>query len=454
MKDYSQDLTQGNVTKQLIKFAFPFILSNFIQALYSVTDMLIMGWVEGSAGISAVGMGAQVTMIITNGIMGITVGATVLIAQYMGAKRHQDVSETVSTAITFSAIAGLGIAAVMLLLNGPLLRLINAPEESFAMAKSYTDVSMAGVVFIFLFNGISAVMRGMGDSKRPVYFVAITAVINAILCTLFVAVFRMGAAGSALATALSQMLSVVIACVYLRRNGFVFDFRFKSYRIFKDKLRSMIRIGLPNSIQQILVSASFLLLMGVINVFGIHASAAANVVSKISLFAVMPTLAISSAVASMAGQNIGAGLYERAYDTMKHGVRMAVAISIVLTLIAELFPAQLISLFTSDPEDIRVGVEYFRFYCMDWFFISFTITLNGLIIGAGHTLFTMLNSLLSSVLLRVPLAYLFGIMMGEGVPGIGFANGVSPILPMCIAIWYIRANRWKSEKGKRIIIVE
>ena len=454
MDNYCQDLTQGNVTKQLIKFALPFILSNFIQALYSVTDMLIMGWVQGSAGISAVGMGAQVTLIITNGIVGITVGGTVLIAQYMGAKRHRDISETVSTVITFSIIAGLGVTAVMLLINGPLLRLINAPEESFAMAKSYTDICMAGAVFIFLFNGISAVMRGMGDSKRPVYFVAISAVINAILCSLFVAVFRMGAAGSALATVIAQMLSVVIACVYLRRNGFVFDFRFKSFRIFQDKLKDMIRIGLPNSIQQILISASFLLLMGVINVFGIHASAAANVVSKISMFAVMPTLAISSAVASMAGQNIGAGLYDRAYETMKHGVRMAVAISIILTLAVEFFPAQLISIFTNDPEDIRVGVEYFRFYCMDWFFVAFSITMNGLIIGAGHTLFTMLNSLLSSVLLRVPLAYLFGIVMGKGMQGIAFANGISPILPLCIAFWYIRANRWKSEKGKRIIIVD
>ncbi|MEL7609421.1 MAG: MATE family efflux transporter [Bacillota bacterium] len=454
MKDYCQDLTQGNVTKQLIKFALPFILSNFIQALYSITDMLIMGWVQGSAGISAVGMGAQVALIVTNGIIGLTVGGTVLIAQYMGAKRREDVSETVSTVITFSLFAGLCVTAVMLLLNGPLLRLINAPEESFAMAKSYTDVCMGGAVFIFLYNGISAVMRGMGDSKRPVYFVAIAAVINAILCALFVAVFDMGAAGSALATVIAQMLSVVIACVYLGRNGFVFDFKLKSFRLFSDKLRGMIRIGLPNAVQQMLVSVSFLLLLGVINVFGIHASAAANVASKISAFAIMPTLAISSAIASMAGQNIGAGLYERAYDTMKHGVRMAVIIAIAVTLLAELFPAQLISIFTSDPEDIRVGVEYFRFYCMDWLFVAFLINMNGLVIGAGHTLFTMLNSLLSSVLLRVPLAYLFGIAMGKGISGIGLANGISPILPLCIAFWYIRTNRWKSEKGKRIIIVE
>ncbi len=239
----------------------------------------------------------------------------------------------------------------MLFASGPLLRLINVPEESFGYAKDYVDICMCGLLFIFLYNGISGVMRGIGDSKRPLYFVLIAVGINVVLDLVFVGGFHMDAAGAALATIIAQAISVILSAIYLYKRDFMFDFRLKSFKIHPAKLKEVIRIGLPTAVQQTLVSVSFLFLTGIINLYGVHASSAANVATKLGMFAIMPTLAMSAAVSAMVGQNVGAQRYDRALHTLKVGIAISVGIAIVVIGLTQLFPEEALRLFTDDPQD-------------------------------------------------------------------------------------------------------
>lgn len=454
MDQFKQDLTSGNVTRQMIKFSIPLLLSNVVQAIYSVTDLFIVGKFVGSYGISGVGIGTQVTMVVSSLIIGFAAGATVLIAQYMGAKREKDLSETVATVLTSFTLIGIVATVIMLFASGPLLRLINVPEESFGYAKDYVDICMGGLLFIFLYNGISAVMRGIGDSKRPLYFVLIAAGINVVLDLLFVAGFNMEAAGAALATIIAQAVSVILSAIYLYKRDFMFDFRLKSFKIHAAKLKEVVRIGLPTAVQQTLVSISFLFQTSIINLYGVHASSAANVAAKIGMFAIMPTLAMSAAVSAMVGQNVGAKRFDRALHTLKVGVAISVAIAIVVIGLTQLFPAEVLSFFTDDPQDLLLGVPYLRLLTFDWLAAAFMINMNGLIIGSGHSLRALFNALLANVVLRVPLAYLFALGFDLGIQGVPIANITAPALTSFVALWFIASGRWKSDKGRRIILLD
>ena len=228
----TKNLTEGSVAKQLILFALPFLASNIIQSLYNVADMLIVGNFSGSISMSGVNIGGQVTFILTNFIMGLCTGGTVLVAQAIGAGDKETVKETISTLFTGIAISAVAITAVMIFLKDPVLRLIQTPAESFSEASEYLLITMLGVIFIFAYNALSAIQRGMGDSKRPFYFVCIACVTNIVLDFVFVAGMGMGARGAAIATVISQALSVILCMIYLAKTDFPFDFKLGSLKIY------------------------------------------------------------------------------------------------------------------------------------------------------------------------------------------------------------------------------
>ena len=317
MSKFQQDLTRGSVAKQLFKFALPFLLSNLLQAMYNMADMLIVGQFSGPVGTSAVGIGGNVTILVINLISGLAVGGTVLIAQFIGAQRQEDVKKTIGTMFTLYGIAALVLTAVMLVLSPQILRLLNAPKESFAEARKYLDICMAGNVFIFGYNSVSAVLRGMGNSRHPLIFVAIATVTNVILDLIFVGVFGMGAAGAAWATIMAQALSFILSVIYLRRNNFLFDFRQRSFRIDREIALLLLKVGLPTSLQGTLVSSSFMFLTRLANdIAGIAGSTALSIAGKVNSVAILPSLAMQASVSSMAGQNLGAKKPKRAIKTM------------------------------------------------------------------------------------------------------------------------------------------
>ena len=332
MNKFENDLSKGNVVKQLIKFSIPFLISNLIQTLYSVADMVIVGRYASTTSMSGVANGSQVQFVITNMVMGFTVGGTVLVAQYLGIGNRKAMKETISTLFTTLLVIAVVITTLMIFTMDPLLKLIQTPAEAFFETRAYFFVTTLGTIFIFGYNALSAVMRGMGDSKNPLYFVAIACVTNIILDLLLVAKYGMGAEGAAIATVISQAVSMILCIIYLKKNGFIFDFKLSSFKFYKDRFDLLLKIGIPTSAQNAIVSVSFLFLIALANTFGVSASAAVGAVSKLNSFAILPTVAVSASVSAMSAQNIGARQIRRAVQTLRTGIIFSLAISFIIFL--------------------------------------------------------------------------------------------------------------------------
>lgn len=243
----------------------------------------------------------------TNIIIGLTVGGTVIIAQYLGSGDRKGMRESISTLLTFLLFAAISFTVIMLLLSDGILWLLQTPEESYQQARDYLDVTLLGTIFIFGYNAFAAILRGLGDSKRPLIFVSIACGINVVLDYLLVGVYGMEAKGAAIATIISQAISMILCIIYLKRSDFEFDFKLSSFRFYKERFFMLIRVGTPLSIQNVIVNFSFLVLTTIANGMGVNASAAVGIVGKYNGFAILPAIAVGSSVSAMVAQNMGAG---------------------------------------------------------------------------------------------------------------------------------------------------
>jgi putative MATE family efflux protein len=438
-----RNLTEGNVVKLLIQFALPFMLSNLIQSLYNVADMLIVGNYSGTAAISGVNIGGQVTFILTNIIVGLTVGGTVIIGQYLGSGDRNGVKETISTLLTFLLIVGIVVTIIMLILSDKVLWLLQTPEESYQQARDYLDVTLLGTVFIFGYNAFSAILRGFGDSRRPLIFVSIACAINVVLDILFVGVFGMEAKGAAIATVISQAISMFLCIITLIRSDFIFDFKLSSFKFVKERFVTIMRVGIPISIQNVIVNFSFLVLTTIANSMGVNASAAVGIVGKYNGFAILPAIAVGSSVSAMVAQNMGAGAIDRAKKTFYTGFALAFSITFVVFTITQIFPEEILSIFDDDPNTISAGVEYIRTFSFDYLIVPATFCLNGLVTGSGHTLISSICGILSSIGFRVPIAILFGLVMKKGLWGLGLAAPIASLASGLILLIYYATGKWK-----------
>lgn len=447
MANFQKDLTQGSVTKQLFKFAIPFLLSNLLQALYSVADMVIVGQYCGKIGITGVSIGSQINLLVTGAAMGLSVGGTVMIAQYGGQKMFKDQRKTIGTMTTIYIILGVVLTAVMLAVCNPMLDILNTPASSYKQAEDYYNICMAGMIFMFLYNAISGVLRGMGDSKSPLYFVLIAAITNVVLDLILVGKYDMGAAGAAWATIIAQALSVVISLIYLAKRKFFADYQWSDLKISKEKLGPLFKIGLPSSVQSLVVSLSFLTLTALVNSLpnAEVASACQGIGGKVNSFAILPALALSNAISSMAGQNIGAGEYDRAKKTMKTGIAMALIISLVVFALVNIFPEFIIRMFDSEPEVIETGAAYLRWISFDYIFVAFVFCMNGLAIAAGDTVIALINSIASGIIVRVPLAYLLVKAFDMGFTGVAIALGFASVGSIFIGAIYVKSGKWRKQ---------
>ncbi len=452
-KARQQDFTTGSIGKGMITFAAPFLLSNILQALYGAVDMWVVGNFSAAdaavrtAILSGVNIGSQITHMVAMAVSGLTVSGTVLVGQYIGARKTKDASETVGTMFSMLGIAGIILTILMIALSAPILKLLNTPAESFAYAQEYLIICLVGTLFIFGYNAISSIQRGMGDSVRPLYFVAFACMINIVLDLVFVKNMGMGAAGAAWATVIAQAVSFLIAAFYLSKSRFVFDFRLRSFRIVKDKMKMMIKLGIPSSVQSIIVNISFLVMSAVVNTIGgVVASAAVGIVGKFNSFAILPAVAMSNSVSAYAAQNIGAGFHDRARKCLNVGIAIALSISAVILAAVQLFPETIIGFFDSNADTIRDGVAYIRTFSIEYLFIPILFCINGLIMGAGHTFFTLISGALSSLLLRIPVAIVFGSVLGWGLPGVGLAGPAATLFSVLFAGWFLLSGRWLKDK--------
>ena len=437
-------LTEGNVRRHLLLFSIPFFLSSLIQNLYMTADMLIVQWVNGAVGSSAVGIGGEVVSAFTFLIIGFASGGTILISQYVGARREKDVRETIGTLLTLFAAAALVMTIFMFLISRPLLTLLKTPAESFEDACLYMRICMFGNFFVFEYNAVSSILQGTGDSKRPLLFVAVAGTLNIFLDLLFVAVYKMGPTGSALATVLSQALSLTLSVLYLYKNNHIFKLSGKYFRLRRDKVLLIIKIGFPAAVQNSISSISFMFLTALINQYGYAASAAAQLAGKFNNLAMLPSSAMSGAMAVMSGQNMGAGNSDRAVSCLKEGIRLSLFAGIPLFLISICFTPQFMSLLShGEPEVIRYGTLYIRGFCADYLLTAFVFSANGFINGTGHTLVTLLGNALQGIIIRVPTAYLLALGLHLGILGAGIAVPAATLCGGVLVFSYIASGRWK-----------
>jgi putative MATE family efflux protein len=445
------DLSRGNVLNKLVLFALPFLASNVVQSLYNVADMLIVGNFSGTESMSGVNIGGQVTFILTNTVIGLCMGGTVLIGQYIGAGNQAALKRVTATLITLLVLIAALITVVVLILKEPILRLIQTPPESYEESNRYLTVTVSGIIFIFAYNAFAGILRGMGNSKQPFYFVMAACFTNIVLDLVFVAVLHWDAFGAALATVISQALCVVLCVIYMVRNNFQFDFRLRSFRIHGDQLVLIFKVGLPTCIQNSVTSLSFLFITTIVNVVGgVSASAAVGAAGKFNSFAFMPTQAMSASISAMSAQNFGAGRVDRAVQACRIGTFFSVIIAWAFFVVVQLFPERILGLFGSDPQMIRDGVTYLRSFAWDFLIIPFVFCINGFLIGGGHTLFTMINGMLSSVILRVPVCYFFGIILGWGLRGVGMGAPAASAGVLLMIIVYLCTGKWKRNAIGRI----
>jgi putative MATE family efflux protein len=450
MKNFENRLYEGNVFKKLVLFSLPFLVSNTVQSLYNLADMLIVGNVSGEASMVGVHIGGQVTFILTSAVIGLSMGGTVLISQYMGADNKEGMRRATATMFTVLLAASVFITCVMLVFKNPLLRLIQTPEDSFDEAGRYLTCTVLGTVFIFGYNALAALMRAVGDSKRPFYFVLIACFANIALDILFVAVFGWRAFGAALATVISQALSMLLCIVYMIRNKFMFDFKLSSFRVYRHELGLIVKIGLPGMVQNGVTSLSFLFITALANSMGVSASAAVGAVGKFNSFAILPAVAMGASVSTMSAQSIGAGKLDRAVKSGFYGAAIAMAISVAVFAVTQRFPGEILRLFGGGDDMVEAGTVYLRIFCYDYLIVPVVFCLNGLFIGAGHTLFSLFTSLLSSLLLRVPASLILGGIVEPALVGVGLGAPIASAGALLAVLIFFLSGRWRVNvvKGK------
>ncbi|MDO5562023.1 MAG: MATE family efflux transporter [Synergistaceae bacterium] len=439
-----QDLTEGRIAPLLIKFAIPYMLANLLQALYGAADMIIVGQFTNAAGLSAVAIGSQFMMFINGLVIGMSMGGTILIGQYFGAGNDKEIKSTIATMFTLFAIIGAVLTVALLFAVKPLVAVLKTPPEAVAQAEAYIYVNVAGILFMFAYNALSAMLRGFGDSKSPLLFVAIACVCNVFGDLLLVGRFGMGAGGAALATILSQGLSALLAVVFLKKQSFNrFDFKLKSFRMDADKVKKLFVLGLPMSAQMSLTTVSFMFIMATVNQMGgVVASAAIGVSGRINGFTMLPPTAFSAAISAVVAQNMGARRPKRARTALYVGIAVSLAFGVVSYAILFFCPHILTRVFTPDRELIAAAALYFRSFSLDCVLVCFVFCLNGFFNGCGHTPFSMANNLLAAFLIRVPATWILSGLDGASLFTVGFAAPLASSVSIVIGLLYLKYGKW------------
>ena len=441
-----QNLTTGSVPKKLIIFALPLLLANLLQSFYSIVDMLVVGNIVGETGLAAISNASMISFIINSICIGMTMGGAVLIAQYKGADDKKGQAESFQMLALLSLVSSLLVTIVSLATYQPLFKMLNVPADTYQDACDYMKIICCGTVFVFGYNAVCSVLKGLGDSKSPLYFVGIATIINVVLDIILVGPFGMGTAGAACATITAQGISFVISLFYLKRHKIFFSMETQRKFTFQwDKLTAILKVGLPTAIQMVVVNTAYLLVTGMLNQFGTAVSAAFNVGLQINTFAGMPCWAIGQAVTAMVGQCMGAGQVKRIRKVVKISLLMNVAVTLVVVIGIQLFAKPLILLFGStSPEVVNDGVYYLRICCgINSLIYAAMYTLDSFAIGVGAANVAMINALLDAVIVRLPMSWILAFALNMGFPGIYYGQALSPVLPAIVGLLYFMSKKWE-----------
>ena len=443
-----RDLTSGPVGKELLRFSFPFMLSNALQTIYNLVDMVIVGQFVGSAGLSAVSIGGQLTWLMCCLAIGYASGGQIFISQLVGAGDHAGIRRTIGT--LFTAVAGFSILFTVLgiAFHTPLLRLLNTPREAMDQARDYVVICAAGMFFVYGYNTVSAVLRGMGDSTRPFVFIAIAAGLNVVLDLILVGLCGMASAGAALATILSQAVSFVVSIIYLyrHRDSFGFDFRLRSFAVDGPTFKALSGLGLPLTVQTTAINVSMLYVSAGINAYGLVYSSTFGIGSKLQSVMFIITNSISTASASMFGQNLGAGKYDRVRQVFWYGNLYCVVFFLAVAAACLLWPVGIFRIFTSDA-DVLAQAPHFMIVQVVMFSGFATMTAGvALINGIGNGSLSLITAVLDGVVVRIGLCVLLSGPLHMGVWGYFWGNALAGYVSTFIGWWYYLSGAWKRRK--------
>lgn len=438
------DLTEGKVWKVIVRFALPLLVGNLLQQFYNITDSIIVGQFLGKEALAAVSASFFIYYFIISLVIGVGSGTTVVISQLFGAKQYQKVQLAFSSFFIFMLVGGIILSIAGIIFAEPVFRLTNTPEEVIPQAVAYFRIYIGGTFLFVTFNSIISILRGVGESVRPMLFILITTVLNIAFDLLFILVFKWGIEGAARATVVSQGIGMCIALAYvnnthpllsIKKQDMLFD-----WKLFKESLK----IGLPTSVQQCAIALGLIALLGIVNSFGTNTLTAYGAAGKIDTIITQAILTLSGALAAFCGQNIGAGRLDR----VKKGVQFTMYTNIALGLLTfaavYLFGNEMMRIFAKDIDVVAIGKEYLLI--IGGFFIVHGAlnVYNGALRGAGDTLFPMITSLVCLWLIRIPLAYYLSSWLGRN--GIWWAIGISITIGLIVTFVYYKMGFWKRRR--------
>ena len=438
------DLTEGKVWKVIVRFALPLLVGNLLQQFYNITDSIIVGQFLGKEALAAVSASFFIYYFIISLVIGVGSGTTVVISQLFGAKQYQKVQLAFSSFFIFMLVGGIMLSIAGIIFAEPVFRLTNTPEEVIPQAVAYFRIYIGGTFLFVTFNSIISILRGVGESVRPMLFILITTVLNIAFDLLFILVFKWGIEGAARATVVSQGIGMCIALAYvnnthpllsIKKQDMLFD-----WKLFKESLK----IGLPTSVQQCAIALGLIALLGIVNSFGTNTLTAYGAAGKIDTIITQAILTLSGALAAFCGQNIGAGRLDRVKKGVQFTMYTNVALGLLTFAAVYLFGNEMMRIFTKDIDVVAIGKEYLLI--IGGFFIVHGAlnVYNGALRGAGDTLFPMITSLVCLWLIRIPLAYYLSSWLGRN--GIWWAIGISITIGLIVTFVYYKMGFWKRRR--------
>lgn len=442
-KTMINDLTEGPIFGRMIKFMMPMMAANALQVGFNLVDMYFVGKYAGTDALSAVSIAGQLTMLMFSLFLGVAVCGQIYVAQVVGLGRKNELNKVIGNIVFLSVVVG---AFLMLIipLGKPFLRLLNTPEEIMDSTYVYLVILSSINILVALYNGLSGILRGMGDSKRPMYFIIVATLVNVVLDYLFICVFKWGVVGAAWATLIGQTSATIFAIVYLysKREEFGFDFRLSSMKPDGEILKILLNIGIPVAAKQLAINCSMLFVNAQINNFGVLAVAVTGVSNKLIQLMTIVSQAMNDATASFVGQNMAAGKFDRVRRSVYDSVGFCMIFAIVISVLFLIFPYQIFGIFSSDPDVIAQAPSYLKASCT--LVVSFALMspMLGLINGVGNTMLNMVIAIADGVVGRIALSLIFGYACGMGALGFYLGHCLAGYISVIWGGLYFLSGRW------------
>ena len=427
-------LTTGSVFQNILRFSLPYLLSYFLQTLYGMADLFIIGQFDGVAGTTAVSIGSQVMHMLTVIIVGLAMGTTVSIAQAVGRGDREQAQKGVGNSVTLFMIVAVVMTAALLLMVNPIVSVMSTPEEAVSGTIRYLTICFLGIPFITAYNIISSIFRGLGDSRHPMYFIAIACVSNIALDYLFMGALHMGPAGAALGTTLSQAISVAVSLYATMRLHIGIRIGRSDLKPQRHMLSQILRIGLPIAAQDGLIQVAFLLITVIANQRGLVDSAAVGIVEKIISFLFLVPSSMLSTVSALGAQNIGAGKKDRAIQTLGYAVLIAAGFGVIMAILMQLISLPVVGLFTTDPAVAEAGSWYLRGYIFDCIFAGIHFSFSGYFCAIGKSGISFLHNIIAIALVRVPGVYATSILFPSSLLPMGLATAAGSLMSVIICV--------------------